>query len=82
MVVAAFCSFIALVINEALNISEHRSCYPIIWIFSTALVLSTRFFYRIVRAMRNMRHDYLSKSVFKNVMIIGAGSRKCFGKGI
>lgn len=75
VVVAAFCSFIALVIiNETLAISEHRSCYPLIWIFSTALALGTRFFYRIVRVLKTMHSERFSNAGIKNIMIIGAGS--------
>ncbi len=75
VVVAAFCSFFALVIiNEIFEISDHRSCYPLIWIFSTAFALGTRFFYRIVRAIKTMHSDRFYQAGIKNVMIIGAGS--------
>ena len=75
VVIATCSSFFAMVIiNEVLNISEHRSCYPLIWISSTALALATRFFYRIVRAIIAMQNDRGSRDEIKNVMIIGAGS--------
>lgn len=75
VVLATSCSFFTLVaINEVMHISSHRSCYPLIWIFYTALALGTRFFYRIVRVIKQELVHGAPECDVKNVMIIGAGN--------
>lgn len=75
VVAAAFCSFLALVVlNELLQLFEYRGCYPLIWIFSTALVLGTRFFFRVLRVVRRPGGTPQVHTNAKNVMLIGAGS--------
>jgi len=72
--VAAFCSFISLVIiGNIIDLAAYKSCYLLAWIFLTFLTLGSRFFYRIVHAARNIDFSGVSVNNTKNIMIIGAG---------
>lgn len=71
---AAFCSFISLVvIGSIADIGAPKSCYLLVWILLTAFTLATRFFYRIIRAFRQIGAASFPINSSKNIMIIGAG---------
>jgi len=71
---AAFCSFLSLVVIGLLtDLGAPRSCYLLVWIFLTAFTIGTRFFYRIIRAFRQIGVSSYSSGAVRNIMIIGAG---------
>jgi len=74
VVAAAFCSSVSLfIIGNIIELTSYKSCYLLAWIFLTFLTLGTRFFYRIIRAARQINISGLSLRKTKNIMIIGAG---------
>ena len=71
---ASFCSFIAMFfIGNIIDLTAYKSCYLLSWLFLTALTLGTRFFYRILMALRQYSISSFSFFETKNIMIIGAG---------
>ena len=73
VVLAVFCSFIALlIIGNLIDLSAARSCYFLGWFFLTIFALGTRFFYRIMQVFNLITAH--SSSVVTKVMIIGAGN--------
>lgn len=70
---ALISSILLLLLGSLIGLATHKSCYLIIWFFLTALTLGTRFSYRILQAVRQIKFILSPVYTSKKIMIIGAG---------
>ena len=73
VIMAAFCSFLALIIlGNFIGSYAAKSCYPLVWFFLTVFTLGSRFSYRVLKVVNGLSARSAGSMI--NVMVIGAGN--------